>query len=305
MNWHRRRFQVLATKTAFVEEQLAILGLDAYASERQPGEQAVEFSLYADDPARLPSCATLAVWIEAAGDDLPDIPICCSDDELTEENWSAGFRAHFSRRSITDRVEVLPSWEERPSECMQGRVAPGPGAPLQIVLEPGQAFGTGDHPTTRACLDGLNRFFTERGPGARCLDVGSGTGILGIAALLWGASEIEGYDIDGASIHNAYLNADLNGLAGRLRYRWGEPTVEEIGKADRDLLFCNLFLGPILRLIPRFDAALAPGGRVILSGFLPEQSESIRQAAIAQGWRLGPEGERTLDGWVMQAWDKP
>ena len=185
-----------------------------------------------------------------------------------------------------------------------GRAAPGPGRSLQIVLEPSFAFGTGDHPTTCACLARLGDYFADRGGGANCLDIGSGTGVLAIAAWLWGAARVEGYDIDGASIQNAYLNADLNGLAGRLRFRWGEPGSGALAGGAWDLLLSNLYLDPILRLLPRFDAALAPGGHAILSGFLPEQAEAIRRAALGRGWRPAPRGETESEGWMLQEWQK-
>jgi ribosomal protein L11 methyltransferase len=134
------------------------------------------------------------------------------------------------------------------------------------------------------------------------LDVGSGTGILTLAARLWGAARAEGYDTDPASIVSGYLNADLNGLAGRVRFRWGEA--RDLAPASWDLILCNLFLSPILRLMPRLDAALCPGGSLILSGFLAgEQAGLIATAARERGWK--PASAQEDEGWAIQEWTKP
>ncbi len=125
--------------------------------------------------------------------------------------------------------------------------------------------------------------------------------MLSIAARLWGAGLVRGYDIEPAAVVNAYLNAELNGLAGQLDFVWGEPT--QLEPQAWDLLLCNLFLGPIQRLLPRLDAALAPGAGAILSGFLVKQAERIREAAGARGWLLS--AERSRDDWVAQVWTKP
>ena len=303
MNWYRCSFRMPAAATDALEESLLTAGHDCLATERQPGESVAQFSIFARSVAELPSPDRLREWIAAAGGDPARIEIVTEPVEQRDDEWNEGFRSHFRSRAITDLVTVIPPWEPRPPEAAPGRAAPGAGTALRLVIEPARAFGTGDHQTTCLCLECLGELARELGGGARCLDVGSGTGILGIAAWLWGAGEVEGYDVDSASISNAYLNADLNGLAGRVRFRWGEPAAMEIAGGRWDLILCNLFLGPILRYLPRFDAALAGGGHAIFSGFLTAQARTIRDAAAARGWELRRESER--DGWMLQLWRKP
>lgn len=300
MIWHRRSLELDPALGEFLEERLLVGGFERISSERPTGSPHLILSVYAEDPAELPGPEALARWLAEAEDaGLSASEHRWTEDSLAERDWDAAFRAHFGRRRLTERLEIVPSWERGETSR---RDVPGPGAPLSIVLDPGQAFGTGDHPTTAACLRRLERWMQERhGAAPRCLDVGSGTGILSLAARLWGAGEVVGYDIDAASIVNSYLNADLNGLSGELEFRWSEPTA--LGESSRDLILCNLFMGPILRLLPRLDIALAAGGSAILSGFLAPQAARIREAAEARGWIL--TAEENHEDWVVQEWSKP
>lgn len=299
MNWRRCTLQAAPALAAFLEERLLIEGWERVASERRPGDPTLELSVYAEADEDLPGEEALAGWLgEAAAAGLAVSPLHWQEQPVREEDWDAGFRAHFAARELAPGIAIVPSWERSAA----ARPAPAPGAPIAIVLEPGQAFGTGDHPTTALCLEQLQAWLRRRrGEAPRCLDVGCGTGILSIAARLWGAGTVLGYDIEPAAIVNAYLNADLNGLAGQLDFAWAEP--QQLAPASWDLLLCNLYLGPILRLLPRLDAALAPGAGAILSGFLLKQAGRVRAGAEARGWRLEEQASR--DDWVVQVWQKP
>lgn len=301
MSWRRCSLHAAPALAAFLEERLLVTGWERVASERRPGEPLLELSVYAESDEELPGDSALAGWLaDAAAAGLTAPALRWQEQPVREEDWDAGFRAHFSARELAPGIAIVPSWERAaagPSPAL-----PGPGAPIAIVLEPGQAFGTGDHPTTALCLEQLQAWLGRRsGEAPRCLDVGCGTGILSIAARLWGAGTVLGYDIEPVAIVNAYLNADLNGLAGQLDFAWTEP--RELAPASWDLLLCNLYLGPILRLLPRLDAALAPGAGAILSGFLLKQAGRVRAGAEARGWRL--EAETSRDDWVVQVWQKP
>lgn len=301
MIWHRRSLSAPPPLVGFLEERLVTAGYERISSEREPGAPRATLRVYAEEEADLPDSEVLARWLaEADAAGLPAAALRWETDELGEEDWNAAFRAHFTDRQLGERLRLLPSWD-----CPSGRPRqrpPGPGAKLEIYLEPGQAFGTGDHPTTIACLQRLEGWMLRHGGAApRCLDVGSGTGVLAIAARLWGAGAVVGFDIDGNSIVNSYLNAELNGLAGELEFRWGEP--ENLAPAAWDLVLCNLFLGPILRLLPRLDLALAPGGGAILSGFLSGQAPRMREAATARGWCLSAEEDH--EDWMVQEWRRP
>jgi len=301
VSWRRRSLRLAPALAAFIEERLLIAGWERLASERRPGDPLVELSVYGESETALPGAAALAGWLaEAAAAGLAAPALSWREDAVREEDWDAGFRARFAPRRLAPGIAIVPSWER--AAARESAEPTGPGAPIVLVIEPGQAFGTGDHPTTALCLEQLQAWLARRGGGApRCLDVGCGTGILAIAARLWGAGPVLGHDIEPAAIVNAYLNAELNGLAGQLDFAWGEP--RQLAPASWDLLLCNLYLGPILRLLPRLDLALAPGAGAILSGFLGKQAGRVRAGAEARGWGL--EAQDSRDDWVVQVWRKP
>ena len=303
MDWHSRNLVLPRALAAFLEERLLALGHEQLSSERAPGDRNLRLRVWAASPAGLPGPETLAALLaEAEEAGLPASELRYEDETLPEQDWSRPFRQRFAAREILPGLRVAPPWDEQAGPHRPGDPLPGPEADLTLVIEPALAFGTGDHPTTRGMLDLLRRWRLARGPEPfEALDIGSGTGILSIAARLWGASRAEGFDIDSRSVLNACLNADLNGLAGQVRFRWGEP--RELGEEAWDLILCNLFLTPILRYLPRMDRCLRPGGTVLLSGFLPHQAGRVAEAARARGWR--PESEEDREGWILQQWRKP
>ncbi|MCP4546170.1 MAG: methyltransferase [bacterium] len=302
MNWIRRRISLPVPLADFIEERLLIAGFHSLSWERLPGAARTELSIYDDTGKALPAAEDFALWLaEAEEAGLPAAEVRFEDDAIAAEGWLNGFRERFRIRRLTPGLRILPPWERDPAVQFHGRPLPGPGADLDVVIEPGQAFGTGDHPTTVGCLKRLEaRLARQETVTPACLDIGSGTGVLSIAAKLWGAGRVEGYDIEAASIINSWLNSDLNGLCGQVRFLWGEA--ESLAEGAWDLVLCNLFMGPILRLIPRMDMALKPGGGAILSGFLSRQAATISAAARGRGWRL--EGEDIDDDWVIQEWQK-
>jgi len=299
MGWLRRRLALPAPLLPFLEERLVAAGHLRLAAEQRPGEPIARLEIFAEDAADLPGPEDLAAWLAEAGDlGLPPADLCWEDEAVPERDWNEGFRRRFARRRLLPEVEVLPPWDPAAPALRRRRPAPGAGAALSLVIEPAHAFGTGEHPTTRGCLQRLAAWTRRHGGPFDCLDVGCGTGILSLAARRWGGARVEGWDLDAAAVVNAHLNADLNGLAGELRFRWGEP--RDLAPAAWDLVLANIFLGPILRLLPRLDAALRPGGTAILSGLLAAQGPRVAEAATARGWE--PAGQDEDAGWVVQEW---
>lgn len=197
-----------------------------------------------------------------------------SFEEVAEQDWVRLTQSQFDPIRISDRLWIVPSWH----------VAPDPTA-INLELDPGLAFGTGSHPTTRLCLEWLEQNVT---PGCTVLDYGCGSGILGIAALKLGAGEVLGVDIDPAALTAAADNAARNGVALRLAPS-SAPLVETF-----DRVVANILTNPLMLLAPLLTARLKPGGRLALSGVLESQATQViaayaphlalRVGAVHEGW---------------------
>jgi len=202
-----------------------------------------------------------------------------------QEDWDALWKRGLGPRRITSRLTVSPSWVDH---------RPGKGE-LVITLDPGMAFGTAEHPTTRGCLRALARYVDS---GHRIADVGAGSGILSIAAALLGAAGVLAVEMDGPSCLVAQENLARNGVQERVEVR--NEAVRE-GNAIMDGPFhgmvANLQSGIILPLLPVFRDGLVPGGWLIVSGVLLEERDRILARAEAEGWRF-LEAEEEGEWWT-------
>jgi ribosomal protein L11 methyltransferase len=202
-------------------------------------------------------------------------------EEVAEQDWVRLTQSQFDPIRISERLWIVPSWH----------VAPDPAA-INLELDPGLAFGTGSHPTTRLCLEWLE---TQITPGATVLDYGCGSGILAIAAKKLGAGETVGVDIDPAALTAAADNAARNQVELRLA-----PSSTPLDQCF-DVVVANILTNPLMLLAPLLTARLAPGGKLALSGVLETQAGQViaayapflplRVGAVHEGWvRL--EGDR-------------
>ena len=224
------------------------------------------FDAAADIPAALAEAAAAAGFGA-----LP--PYTC--EAVAEQNWVQLTQSQFDPIRITARLWIVPSWH----------AAPDPDA-INIELDPGMAFGTGSHPTTRLCLEWLCEAVA---PGASVLDYGCGSGILGIAAARLGAHEVLGVDIDDKALEAAADNAARNGVALRLQH--SRAPLE----ARFDVVVANILTNPLCLLAPLLAARVAPGGRIALSGVLETQAALVIAAyAPFLELRVGA----THEGWV-------
>lgn len=184
-------------------------------------------------------------------------------------DWSENWRRFFHTEKATPRLLIVPVWETPPPDWEGER----------ILMDPGPAFGTGQHATTRMCLLSLERAILE--PGWSMLDVGTGSGILAVYGAKLGAERILGVDIDPEALRWAKRNIGLNTFSGRIELT--DQPVTSLRERFR-LLTANLTVGPILELLPSFSELLHPGGRLILSGLLREQVEKVKKAVREQGF---------------------
>ena len=226
----------------------------------------------ADASALVAACAPLA--------GLVDIP-SFTQEEVAEQNWVQLTQSQFDPIRVSDRLWIVPSWH----------VAPDPEA-IVLVLDPGMAFGTGSHPTTRLCLEWLERTVSTD---ISILDYGCGSGILAIAAAKLGAKEVLGVDIDLQAVSAAKSNAELNNVSARF-----EDSTREI-KGQFDIVVANILSNPLKALAPAICAHVRPGGRLALSGILTEQSDDLIEA-YSPYIPLSIADSR--DGWVCLAGNK-
>jgi ribosomal protein L11 methyltransferase len=202
---------------------------------------------------------------------------------VDEADWAEAWKDHFHVLRIGRRLVIKPSWERHHR-----------GADDEVVLDldPGMAFGTGLHPTTRLCLEALEAR-ADRGPLGRALDVGCGSGILSIAAVKLGATRALGVDIDPIAIEATLANARHNRAGKRVRAREGSVPS---GEGQFDLVLANLIGGLLVELAEPLAAELVPGGTLIASGIFIDREPEVRRAFESAGLRL--TGRRHETDWV-------
>jgi ribosomal protein L11 methyltransferase len=199
-------------------------------------------------------------------------------ETLSEQDWVRCTQAQFGPLSITDRLWVIPSW------C-----APVDPRALNIALDPGLAFGTGSHPTTRLCLRWLAAHL-ERGQSM--LDYGCGSGILAIAAAKLGAAPVTGTDVDPQAVEASRANAARNGVSAQF------VIPDALAPGQVDVLAANILANPLRVLAPALAARVRHGGAIVLSGILEAQAAAVR-GAYRRWFKLDAWGND--DGWVALA----
>ena len=212
---------------------------------------------------------------------LSEVP-SFSIEEIEEQNWVQLTQSQFDPIRVSERLWIVPSWHE----------IPDPDA-INLILDPGMAFGTGSHPTTRLCLEWL-----ERTVSAQCsvLDYGCGSGILAIAAARLGAGQVAGVDIDQQAVEAAYANAERNGVSAL----FADSTLPVAG--EYDLVVANILSNPLRVLAPAICAHVRSGGQLALSGILREQADEI--IGIYATW-LPLSVADTREDWVCLSGIKP
>ena len=203
-----------------------------------------------------------------------------------DEDWSLTWKQHWQADPVGARLLILPAWLECPEEHADR---------LVIAMDPGSAFGTGSHPTTRLCLEAIE---TMALAGLRVADLGCGSGVLGLGALKLGAASVCAADTDSLAVRATTDNAALNGLSGAVAVRLGsvEALAELLDGQPADLLLCNILAPVIEALCPAFTQVLAAGGVGLLSGLLVDQAPSLQRVLAAEGWHGELTGQQSQWG---------
>jgi ribosomal protein L11 methyltransferase len=210
---------------------------------------------------------------------------------LLDEAWASAWQQSFPAREVGRRLLVLPPWIEAPSRA--------DGADrLTVIIEPGRAFGTGHHGTTEGCLVLIEEALAAT-PGTAALDIGTGTGILAIAALKLGAPTVLAIDVDPDAVGASQVNAGRNGCTG-LTVRLAEP--QEV--ADRfPLVLANLLTHTHLALAPQYARLVAPGGSLVLGGMLEDEDGRVSETLAAAGFTT--RSRLALEGWASLRLEAP
>ncbi len=260
------------------------------------GAVSVTFMDAEDQPIFEPDLGTTPLWshthllalFEADTDEtalIAHLQLLCGGtlperhvERIEDQDWERSWMDNFQPMRFGQRLWIVPSWH----------AAPEPDA-VNLLLDPGLAFGTGTHPTTALCLEWLDG---QNLDGCRVLDFGCGSGILAIAALLLGAPKAVGTDIDPQALEASRDNASRNGIDPA---RFPVYLPADLPQQPAEVVVANILAGPLVSLAPQITALVQEGGRLALSGILAEQAEEVR-AAYAGAFDLDPTAIK--DGWV-------
>ncbi len=286
MAWLQLHFQIPAERLERIEAGLERLG--AVSVTLRDAE---------DEPLFEPPPGTLPIWRAVKVDALfPDgtdaaaihagvtsllgqAPDGWAVETLEDQAWERSWMDQFEPMRFGERLWIVPSWHEPPE----------PGA-VNLLLDPGLAFGTGTHPTTALCLEWLDAHPPE---GRDVLDFGCGSGVLALAALKLGARRLAGVDIDPQALVASRDNLRRNGIAPE---RLSLSLPDDLPADARfDLVIANILAGPLVTLAEKLVSHIRPGGEIILSGILREQASMVIDAYAP--W-IGFEPSRQRDEWV-------
>ncbi|MGM0502656.1 MAG: 50S ribosomal protein L11 methyltransferase, partial [Bacillota bacterium] len=183
--------------------------------------------------------------------------------EVEEEDWANNWKENFKPFHITEDIVIKPTWEEYQAAADE----------IVIEIDPGQAFGTGQHATTSSCLEAIEANLTAE---TSLLDLGTGTGILAIAAAKLGAKEILGLDIDPVAVKAARENAELNDVEDKLEFVQGD-LVDQV-EEKYDLVVANILPHIIIKLIPNLNNVMHSASKFILSGIIVDKLDDVKTA---------------------------
>jgi ribosomal protein L11 methyltransferase len=260
---------------ADTDAEQALFGEPGMPAPKAGWERSVVKALFPSEPE-----ATEATTLILAQDWATDVHVQAIQ-AVPEQDWVRLTQSQFAPVEITPEFWIVPSWHQAP-----------PQAQRVMRLDPGLAFGTGTHPTTRMCLRWIA---THAQAWPRVLDYGCGSGILAIGAALHGAGHIDAVDIDPAAVTSTRDNAAANGVTVR-------PGLPELAQGGYPLVIANILATPLKLLAPLLCAHVAPGGHLILAGILSRQADELK-AAYAPWLRLEVSDEE--DGWILMTAERP
>ncbi|OCA91562.1 ribosomal protein L11 methyltransferase [Bacillus sp. FJAT-27225] len=241
--------------------------------------------------AYLPVNSFLGETVEAIKDSINNLIIYDIDiglnqvtiSEVNEEEWATAWKKYYNPVKISERFTVVPTWEE---------YTPVSSDELIIELDPGMAFGTGTHPTTVMCIQALERTVKE---GDTVIDVGTGSGVLSVAAALLGSSSVRAYDLDEVAVRSARLNIKLNKVHDKVTVARNN-LLDGIEDASADVIVANILAEVILRFTDDVVRVLKPGGTFIASGIIQQKKDLVKAALLDTGFTISET--IVMEDWV-------
>ncbi|MED3688489.1 50S ribosomal protein L11 methyltransferase [Peribacillus butanolivorans] len=205
-----------------------------------------------------------------------------SISEVNEEEWATAWKKYYNPVKISERFTIVPTWED---------YAPVSSDELIIELDPGMAFGTGTHPTTVMCIQALERTVQ---PGDLVVDVGTGSGVLSIAAALLEAKQVQSLDLDDVAVQSAKQNVELNNVQDRVSVSQGN-LLDGVNE-QADVVVANILAEVIMRFTDDVAKVVKPGGYFIASGIIQPKKQDVKDAIIASGFTV--EETILMEDWV-------
>lgn len=236
----------------------------------------VKAYLAADDSLDEKLASIRAGLDEIAARGVDTKPAEFSVTRVQDEDWANSWKAYFHTDKVGERVVIQPSWEEY--DPQEGEVV--------LRLDPGAAFGTGTHPTTAMCLRAMEKLIK---PGMTVFDVGTGSGVLAIAAAKLGAKEVRAVDYDATAVRVARENIEANGVADVVSTAESDLFSAIPGRAG--LVTANLIADLVIRLLPDLGAHLEKGGALLASGIIESRAQEVREAAETAGFSVAEDHE--------------
>jgi len=202
--------------------------------------------------------------------------------EVREEEWATAWKQYYHPVKISDKFTIVPTWED---------YSPVHSDELIIELDPGMAFGTGTHPTTVLCIQSLERTVS---PGDRIVDVGTGSGVLSIAAAKLGAEKIEALDLDEVAVNVARSNIKLNKVDDVVKVR--QNNLLDGVEGETDIIVANILAEVILRFVDDAHRLVKKDGYFISSGIIQQKKDDVKEAILKAGFTI--EEIITMEDWV-------
>jgi len=193
--------------------------------------------------------------------------------EVNEEEWATAWKKYYNPVKISEKFTIVPTWEI---------YKPVSSDELIIELDPGMAFGTGTHPTTVMCIQALERTVI---PGDRVIDVGTGSGVLSIAAAMLGAEDVRAYDLDEVAVTSAKLNIKLNKVNHKVTISQNN-LLDGVEGNSADVIVANILAEVILRFTDDVARVIKPGGSFIASGIIQPKKDQVKEALLAAGFEI-------------------